>query len=129
VLSRFRRLTVSTLRLNSRDYLSDRPTTNPDTAYNLSSIRIEPLSEAYMSKSGQPGVSVTVHHSTTSNYGLDKSDLDGETLGETTSKIRKPVRSLHLFVTPRLIVKPSAGCKYHPFSKRRSNVGIKRLGS
>jgi hypothetical protein len=125
VSSRSRRLTVSALRLNSRDYISDRPTTNADMAYNLSSIRIEPPSEAYMSKSEQPGVSVTVHRSTTSNYGLDKSDNDGES----TFKIRKPVRSLHLFVTPGLMVKLSAGCKYHPLSKRRSNVGIKRLRS
>ncbi|KAN0127345.1 hypothetical protein V8E53_014869 [Lactarius tabidus] len=73
--------------LNSRDFISDRPTINADTGYSLSSLRIEPQSEAYMSKSGQPGVSVTVHRSTTSNYGLDKSDHDGET----TFKIRKPV--------------------------------------
>jgi len=76
--------------LNSRDYISDRPTIKADTAYNLSSIRIEPQSEAsseaYMSKSGQPGVSVTVHRSTISNYGVDKSDHDGET----TFKIWKP---------------------------------------
>jgi hypothetical protein len=125
VLSRSQHLTVSALRLNIRDYISDRPIINADTAYNLSSIRIEPPSEAYMSKSRQPGVSVTVHRSTTSDYGLDKSDHDGDI----TFKIRKPVRSLHLFVTPRLIVKRSAGCKYHPFSKRRTNIGIKRLRS
>ena len=90
VLSRSRRLTVSTLRLNSRDYISNRSIINADTAYNLSSIRFEPQGEGY--KSRQPGVSVTVHRSTTSNHGLDKSGRDGET----TFKIRKPVRFLHL---------------------------------
>jgi hypothetical protein len=78
--------------LNIRDYISDRPIINADTAYNLSSIRIEPPSEAYMSKYRQPGVSVTVHRSTTSDYGLDKSDHDGDI----TFKIRKPDASTTL---------------------------------
>ncbi|KAF8272840.1 hypothetical protein EI94DRAFT_1826692 [Lactarius quietus] len=74
--------------LNSRDYVRDRPMTNPDTPYNLSSLRIEPMSETYMSKAGQPGVSVMVHRSTTSDFGRNKSDHDGETTS--TLAIRKP---------------------------------------
>jgi len=76
--------------LNSRDYLRDKPMTNPDTGYNLSSIRIEQMSEAYLSKSGQSGVSVTVHRTTTSDLGRNKSDHDGET----TFKVQKPDASI-----------------------------------
>ncbi|KAF8270643.1 hypothetical protein EI94DRAFT_1722189 [Lactarius quietus] len=67
--------------LNSRNHIRDRSTTdNPDNAYTLSSIRIEPLTDGYGRKSRQPGpgVSVTVHHSTTADFGGDKSDHDGE---------------------------------------------------
>ncbi|KAF8272723.1 hypothetical protein EI94DRAFT_1783478 [Lactarius quietus] len=65
--------------LNSRDYLRDRTTTDyPDSAYNsfhLSSIRLDPPSEAYGSTSRQPGVTVTVrHHSTASDFARNKSD-------------------------------------------------------
>ncbi|KAN0133975.1 hypothetical protein V8E53_008193 [Lactarius tabidus] len=59
--------------LNTRDHVRDRSTT--DNGYNsciLSSIRLEPLSEAYASKSGKP-VTVTVHRSTTSDL-ASKSD-------------------------------------------------------
>jgi hypothetical protein len=75
VLSWVLLLTVSAVRLNSRDYVRDRRsnTDNPENAIHLSSIRIEPLSEAYESKSRQPG---TVHHSTTLNFGRNKSDHD-----------------------------------------------------
>jgi len=69
--------------LNSRDYVRDRSTTdNPDHAINLSSIRMDPLSEAYQSKSRQPG---TVNHSTTLDFGQNKSDHDLEV----TFEIRK----------------------------------------
>jgi hypothetical protein len=81
VLSCVRVLTVSTFRLNSRDYVRDRSTTdNPENAINLSSLRIDPLSEAYRSKSGQTGggVTVTVHHSAKSDFGREKNDLDVE---------------------------------------------------
>ncbi|KAH9045089.1 hypothetical protein EDB84DRAFT_781442 [Lactarius hengduanensis] len=65
--------------LNSRDHVRDRSTTdNPDNAFNLTSIRIEPPSETYGSKSSQPGVSVTMQRSTTSNFGLNKSDHGAE---------------------------------------------------
>jgi len=67
--------------LNSRNHIRDRSTTdNPDNAYTLSSIRIEPLTDGYGRKSKQPGpgVSVTVHHSTTGDFGGDRSDHDGE---------------------------------------------------
>ncbi|KAH9176664.1 hypothetical protein EDB89DRAFT_86589 [Lactarius sanguifluus] len=60
--------------LNSRDHIRDRSTDNPNNAFNLTSIRIEPPSETGRSKSSQPGVSVTVQRSTTSNFGLNKSD-------------------------------------------------------
>ncbi|KAH9060506.1 hypothetical protein EDB87DRAFT_1683737 [Lactarius vividus] len=61
--------------LNSRDYVREQLSTgNPDNASNLSSIRIEPLSEAYGTKYRQPGVSVTVHRSTTSDFAPNKSD-------------------------------------------------------
>ncbi len=67
-------LTVSTFRLNSRDYIRERSDADdPDDAFNLSTIRFEPPSEAYGSKSG---VSVTVHHSTASDIARRKSDRD-----------------------------------------------------
>lgn len=78
MISRIRLLTVFAFRLNSRDYVSDRPTNNRDTAYNLSSIRIEQTSETYISKSVKPGVSVTVHSPTASDYERNKADLDEE---------------------------------------------------
>jgi len=90
VLSWVRLLTVSTFRLNSRDYIRDQSTTvNLDYAFNPSSIRIEPLGEAYGSKSRQPGVSVSVHHSssTTSDFGRNKSDHGVEP----TFEVPKPV--------------------------------------
>src|SRR6266702_1143054 len=44
------------------------------STFKLSSIRIEPPSEAYGSKSRQTGVSVTVHSSTASDFARSKSD-------------------------------------------------------
>ncbi|KAI9442436.1 hypothetical protein H4582DRAFT_2096394 [Lactarius indigo] len=65
--------------LNCRDYVRDRSTAdNPDNAFNLSSIRIEPPSEVYGSKSAQPGVSVAIQRSPTSNFGPNKSNHDVE---------------------------------------------------
>ncbi|KAN0141914.1 hypothetical protein V8E53_000376 [Lactarius tabidus] len=61
--------------LNTRNYVRDRSTTgNSDRAYNVSSIRIGPQSEASGSKSRQPAVTVTVHRSTTSDFARSKSD-------------------------------------------------------
>ncbi|KAH8985981.1 hypothetical protein EDB86DRAFT_3215793 [Lactarius hatsudake] len=60
--------------LNSRDHVRDRSTDNTNNAFNLTSIRIEPPSETGGSKSSQPGVSVTIQRSTTSDFGLNKSD-------------------------------------------------------
>ncbi|KAI9465029.1 hypothetical protein BJY52DRAFT_1184071 [Lactarius psammicola] len=61
--------------LNSRDYIRERSTTiKLDYAISPSSIRIDPPSEAYGSKSRQPGISV--HSSTTSDFGRNKSDHD-----------------------------------------------------
>ena len=89
MLSPVRYLTVSPLRLNCRDYIRDRSaTSNPDHALNVSSIRIEPSSDAYESKSGRARVSVTTHRSTISNFARNKSDL------ETAFEIPKPVTIL-----------------------------------
>ncbi|KAI9461209.1 hypothetical protein BJY52DRAFT_1185559 [Lactarius psammicola] len=77
--------------LNSRDYVRDRSTTDiRDKGINLSSIRIEPPNETYGPKSSQPGVSVTVHRSTTSNFGRNKSDHDVEP----TFEVPKPDASV-----------------------------------
>ena len=89
VLSWVRYLTDSTLRLNSRDYVRGRSAIcNTDNALNLSSIRIEPLSDAYVSNSGQAGVAVTVHRSTISNFARNKSDV------EPAFEVPKPVTIL-----------------------------------
>jgi len=80
--------------LNSRDYVRDRSTTdNPDNAYSLSTFRIAPRSEVYGTKSGQPGVAVSVHHTTKTDFGGNKSDNDH---GEPTFAPQKadvPIRS------------------------------------
>ncbi|KAN0131838.1 hypothetical protein V8E53_010366 [Lactarius tabidus] len=71
--------------LNTRDYVCDRSSTDrPDNTFNLASIR---LSDTHESKSRQPGVTVIVHHSTTSNRVQTESD---HTLGS-TSEVPKPV--------------------------------------
>jgi len=63
--------------LNSREYVRDRSTiNNPENEINLSSIRIEPSTDAY--GSSKSAVSVTVHRSTTMNFGLNKSNPDEE---------------------------------------------------
>ena len=59
-------LTVSSFRLNSRNYnrgLSS-STTNLDNAFHLSSIRFEPQIEAAKSKSSQTATSVIANRST-----------------------------------------------------------------
>ena len=59
--------TESTFRLNTRDTIRDRSTSDKlDNTYSLSSMRLEPPSEAYGSKPTQLGVAVTVQHSTIS---------------------------------------------------------------
>ena len=101
VLSWVRLLTVSTFRLNSRDDIRGQLTTDgPATAFNSTSIRMEPLNEAYGSKSNQPGVSITVHRSTSSKFGRDISDEPSTQAFE----IPKTVRHLHLLATPRSIL-------------------------
>ncbi|KAI9443471.1 hypothetical protein H4582DRAFT_2096011 [Lactarius indigo] len=61
--------------LNSRDHVREQSSAgHPNNAFNLSSIRIQPPSEAHVSKSKQPGVSVTVHRSTASDFAPCKSD-------------------------------------------------------
>ena len=94
-------LTKSTFRLNTRDYVRDRSTSgNPENAYNLTSIRLEPPKEAHGSKSKQPGVTVTVHRSTTTDFTRSKSDH----IVVPTFEDPKPVRYLHLLATHRLIL-------------------------
>jgi hypothetical protein len=69
-VSRIRLLIVLTTRLNSRDYIRSRDqstgggSNTTDNSFKLSSIRIE------------PGVAVTVHRPTTSEFGRSKSDHD-----------------------------------------------------
>ena len=75
-------LTLSTLRLNSRDYLRDRSVASWPNPDNVSSLRIEPLSNAYGTISGPAGVTVTVHYP-------NKSDIDPNP----TLEVTKPVRS------------------------------------
>ena len=48
------------LRLNSRDYLRDRSAASWSNPDNVSSLRIEPSSNAYGTESGPAGVTVTV---------------------------------------------------------------------
>ena len=126
VSSWVRYLTVSTLRLNSRDYVRDRSTnSNQDHALNLSSIRIEPPSDTYGSKPRQAGVSVTVHRSTTLNFARNKSGHDVDPDFE----VPNSVRSLRLLATPRSILILPAGCNYLPISGPSSNVEVECVGS
>jgi len=61
--------------LNSRDYVRNRSTTdNRDSAHNVSSLRIGSSSEAYGSQSRQPGITVTVHRSSGSDFERRKSE-------------------------------------------------------
>ena len=112
------------LRLNGRDYVCDRSTTsNPDNAFDLSSIRIEPTTDTYGSKSGQPSISVAVHRSATLTFEWNKSDHGIEPSFE----VLKPVRYLHLLVTPR-----SAYfiCKMQLLKvKVKTNIGAECVGS
>ena len=80
-------LTISTFRLNSRNYVRNRSTTDsPDNAFSLSSIRIDTPSEAH------GGVSVTLHRSTASEFTRSKSEYDVRL----TSEVPNLVRYLHL---------------------------------
>ena len=91
VLSLVQLPTVSTLRLNSRDYVRNRSTTDDlENSYNLSSFRIDASSEAYECKPREAGVAVTVHRSTTSNFARNKSHHDIEPAFE----VPKPVTIL-----------------------------------
>ena len=86
-------LTISAFRLNSRDYVRNRFTTDrPDNAFGLSSIRIDAPREAHGAKSRQSGVSVTVHRSTASEFALRKSDNNVAPI----SIVPNLVRYLHL---------------------------------
>jgi len=82
--------------LNSRDYICGR--SNSENALNSSSIRIEPLSDTYGAKSGQRGVSVTVHRSTALNFARNKSDHDVRPSYDVT----KPDASIDPFQRPNV---------------------------
>ncbi|KAH8984833.1 hypothetical protein EDB92DRAFT_2116952, partial [Lactarius akahatsu] len=71
--------------LNSRDYIRDR--TSANKTFSMSSIRHEQRSEAHGSKPRQTGVSVTVHHSATSDLSRNNS---GPSV-EPTFEIPKPM--------------------------------------
>ena len=95
----FESLIVSAFRLNSREYLRDRSTTEYlESTFKLSSIRIEPLSEALGSKARQPSVSINVRNSTTTELRRNQSGHDVEP----TFDNRETVCSKHLLATPRL---------------------------
>ena len=86
-------LNISAFRLNSRDYVRNRFTPDrPDNPFGLSSIRIDAPREPHGAKSRQPGVSVTVHRSTASEFALRKSDNNVAP----TSIVPNLVRYLHL---------------------------------
>ena len=100
MLSCVRLLTVFAFRLNSRDYLRDRSTTEHlESSFNLSSIRVEPRSEALGSKARQPSVSINVHNSITTDFGQHMPYICHDV--EPTFDNRKTVGSKHL-ATPRL---------------------------
>ena len=124
MLSWVRLLTVSMLRLNSRDYIRNWSTTDdhPENATKLSSIRIEPSRDAYGSKAG---VSATVHWSTAMDFGRNKSDPDEEPAFDVT----KPVRYLHLLATDIDSTYFIAGCNYYRLSNPRLNIGVEHVGS
>ncbi|KAH9059446.1 hypothetical protein EDB83DRAFT_2607225 [Lactarius deliciosus] len=64
--------------LNSRDYISRERSTAEKTrnAFNLSSIRIEQRSEADKSTSKPPAVSLSVHHSATTDFPQPEGNFD-----------------------------------------------------
>ncbi|KAH9020373.1 hypothetical protein EDB84DRAFT_1581129 [Lactarius hengduanensis] len=83
--------------LNSRDHIRGR--TSADKAFSLSSIRYEQRSEAHGSKPRQTGVSVTVHHSATS-------DLSRNNFGpnvKPTFEVPKPDASIAPFKSPVVV--------------------------
>jgi hypothetical protein len=75
----------------------------------MSPIRIEPSSDAHRSKSGQADIFVTVHHSTTSNFALNKPEHDIELAFEAP----QPVTTLTLACDGQILIL-SAECKHHP---------------
>lgn len=66
--------------LNIRDYVRDRGQLTTDVPENLSSIRFDSFEPSSGSKSGQPGVTVTVHHSTLGSTASDDSRANSGTL-------------------------------------------------
>ncbi|KAH9161144.1 hypothetical protein EDB89DRAFT_2080917 [Lactarius sanguifluus] len=68
--------------LNSRDYIQS-TTDRQDNAYNISSFRVAPLSEAR--------VSFSVQHTTTLDYGQNKSDHDEEPTSEVPKTVAQTI--------------------------------------
>ena len=94
-------LTESTFRLNCRGHILNRPASaHSDNSYHLPSIRLESPSEANGSKSRQPGLAVTVHSSTTSDFTPSTSHHSTEPAFKAT----KPACNLHLLAIPILIL-------------------------
>ncbi|KAH9169008.1 hypothetical protein EDB89DRAFT_1547799 [Lactarius sanguifluus] len=79
--------------LNSRDYVRERSSTENkhDNAFSLSSIRVEQRSEG--DKSRRPTVSVTVHHSATTDFQQGKRDHDVESSTIENSKLEASIPS------------------------------------
>ena len=123
-------LTAPMLRLNSRDYVRDRSAaSHPDNALNLSSIRIEPSSDAFESKSGQTGVSVTVHRSTALNFARNKYH-DHDVEPALNFEVPKPVTTLALVAPLRstyFIRRMQVSLLFKAKVKRRSRVLLKVL--
>ncbi|KAH9060299.1 hypothetical protein EDB87DRAFT_625313 [Lactarius vividus] len=76
--------------LNSRDYIRERTS---DKTFSLSSIRYEQRSETHRSKPRQTGVTVTVHHSATSDFSRNNSGPNVEP----TFEVPKPDASIEPF--------------------------------
>lgn len=83
--------------LNSRDHIRGR--TSADKAFSLSSIRYEQRSEAHGSKPRQTGVSVTVHHSATSDLSRNNSGPNVKP----TFEVPKPDASIAPFKSPVVV--------------------------
>ena len=80
---------LPTFRLNSRDHVRDRSTTDKaEIGYGLSSFRIAQRSDVEKSRAKPTTVSISVHHTETSDFPQDKRDHDTES---TTVEITKSV--------------------------------------
>ena len=95
-------LTSATSRLNTRDHLRERFTgEKAENVFGLSSFRIaQGETTTDRSKSKPPAVSISMHHSETSDFPVVKQDRDVES---SMAEMRRTVRSLCYFVALSLI--------------------------